>query len=669
MNFFEHQKRARRNTFWLIALYLAAVLGILAAVDALVTALYLFDSDSHVTGRTPEALHMFALAVSAAVILGATVYKVIQLAGGGEAVARMVGARQVMPQSGDLSEKRLMNVVEEMAIASGTAVPGIYVMDDESAINAFAAGYDPNTAIVAVTRGALEKLDRDELQGVIGHEFSHILNGDMRINVRMMAVLFGITCIGSIGQFLMRVTSESRSSSRNRDGGSAQFGIFLLGLGLFVIGAIGVFFARLIKAAVSRQREFLADASSVQFTRNPDGLAGALDRISATRVGTLVAGRYAEELSHMFFGQAVRMFLSGWMDTHPPLDERIRRVRPGFPRSEYRARRAKQDGDARPHVDIAPATRAQRDLEAWGGAAAVSLQAEHGVATQPQRIVASVGNPSSTHMQYAHGLLESMPPMLRMMAVEPKGAQALALALVLAADEADRRPQIASLESRGFETLTSLALAPAMLVRKLGPAYVLPLLDLATPALRALLVNERAALLEALRCAIEADRKVTLQEFVLLGIAQRRLDAQAGRVRPLGKRSAAEVAPDIALVLSLLARSGHEEARWIVLAFARAATLLRLTNTITLTGEADLDLAAIGAALGRLRELGPDAKARMLEACVLAVTADETIRLREAELLRLIASELDLPLPPILESDKRGQTTISEARATESQRR
>ena len=648
MNFFEHQKRARRNTLWLVALYVLAVLGILAAVDALVTVLYRFDSDTPIAGRVPEALHAVALAVTAAVILGATAYKVIQLADGGAAVARMVGARLVMPQSGDLNERRLINVVEEMAIASGTAMPAIYVMDDESAINAFAAGYEPNAAIVAVTRGALERLDRDELQGVIGHEFSHILNGDMRINVRMMAVLFGITCIGSIGHFLMRAAGESRGS-RSRDGASAQLGIFLLGLGLLVIGAIGVFFARLIKAAVSRQREFLADASSVQFTRNPDGLAGALDRIAVTGAGTLVAGRYAEELSHMFFGQSVRMFLAGWMDTHPPLEERIRRVRPGFPRREYRARRARDEGAVAAVAPIDLEVRKQRDLEAWGGAAAVSLPRELSVATQPQRIVASVGNPTPEHVQYAHGLLESITPMLRMMAAEHKGAQALALALVLAADEGERTQQLQALEQRGMQTLASLALAPAILVRKLGPAYVLPLLDLAMPALRALVLQERTALLAALRCAIETDRQVTLQEFVLFGIAQRRLEAHAGRAARYGKRSAAELKSDIELVLSLLARTGHADERWTKIAFERAATLLRLQDAIALQST-DVRVHAVGEALERLRDLAPDAKARVLEAAVLAITADETISLREAEVVRLIASELDLPLPPILES-------------------
>jgi len=659
MNFFEHQKRARRNTLWLVALYLFAVLAILGAIDALVSLFFVVDSVSLAGVRTPGALHWFALLVPATVIVGATAYKVIQLADGGEAVARMVGARQVLRQSNDMHEMQLLNVVEEMAIAAGTTVPPVYVMDDEAAINAFAAGYVPNEAIIAVTRGALEKLNRDEVQGVIAHEFSHILNGDMRVNVRMIGVLFGITCIGSIGRFLMRAGSGSRRSSRR--GGSGQAGILALGLGLVLIGAIGVFFARVIKAAVSRQREFLADASSVQFTRNPDGLAGALDRISASGAGTLVDGRYAEELSHMFFGQSVKMFLSGLMDTHPPLDERIRRVRPGFPRSNYRLRRAKEDADAmRPPAETGRDAESWYDLEAWGAAAAVSRAAEgettrkitEGVAQlgQSARVVASVGNPTSAHVRYAHGLLESIPPMLHMMATESTGAQALVLALVLAQDETERALQNEALNELGMGELASLALTPAMLLRTLGPAYVLPLLDLTIPSLRILRTAERTKLLDALRCAIEADRKVTLQEFVVLSIAQQRLQAHAGRAQPVGRRTLVELKADVETALSLLTQAGGSDERWMQLAFERAAVLVRLSGTIVLKPWSEIRLDSVTESLGRLRQLAPDAKARLLEACVLAVTADDSINLREAELVRLLASELDLPLPPILAS-------------------
>src|SRR6185295_10385386 len=238
-------------------------------------------------------------------------------------------------------ERRLVNVVEEMAIASGVRVPTVYVMDGERGINAFAAGWDASGAVVVATRGTLETLNRDELQGVVGHEFSHILNGDMRLNIRMLGVLAGIVFIGSIGEFVMRSTRESRDSK-------AAGGVFLVGLALFIIGYVGLFFARVIKAAVSRQREFLADAASVQFTRNPDGIAGALDQIRGASSGALISARCAEDMSHMFFGQSVRMRLGGLLATHPSLDERIARINPGFQPAAYRGKRPPVAEDAAP---------------------------------------------------------------------------------------------------------------------------------------------------------------------------------------------------------------------------------------------------------------------------------------------------------------------------------
>jgi len=650
MDFFEHQQRARRNTTLLVVLYAAAVVAIVGAVDLVLSIFWATEIRSRPGDPIPAGLHWFALGFTLCVILGTTARRIIQLADGGEAVAAMVGARRVDPTTTDLRERRLINVVEEMAIASGTAMPGVYVLDDERAINAFAAGYQPNAAIVAVTRGTLEHLNRDELQGVIGHEFSHILNGDMRINVRMLGVLHGITALGSIGAYLMR---GSRDSGGRRGGNS---GIAALGFGLWVIGSVGVFFARIIKAAVSRQREFLADASSVQFTRNPDGIAGALDRIGATGAGTVVEGRHAEELSHMFFGQSVRMLFSNLLDTHPPIDERIARVRPGFQRRQYRVQRA---ADSAPAVaaDIAPAAAAEehpgRDdarLEAWGGAAALSLAAEHGSrdATVAAAVVATVGNPSPAHVRYAQGLLDHVPPMLRLMVGQPQGAQAVALALVLAADEPTRELQLRALQDAGAGNLAALAVGPATLVRRLGPAHVLPLFDLAAPALKRLGPQERASLLRALRAAIEADRRVTLQEFALLTIATRRLSDHPDRALPTGSGTLAHARDEVVLLLSLLAHSGARDERWAQIAYERGLLSLRLGTTPPPVARGDVKLGAVTGALERLRGLAPTDKARLLEACVLAVMADEKLELAEAELVRMVASELECPLPPII---------------------
>ncbi|HSA90012.1 MAG TPA: M48 family metallopeptidase, partial [Burkholderiales bacterium] len=323
--FFEHQRLARRNSKVMVALFALAVVAVMVAVDAVLGALYAWSTGE----AAPASVYVAGALATAALILCVSLFNVARLGEGGAAVARMIGARRVPPGTADPLERRLRNVVEEMAIASGVRVPEVYVMDGERGINAFAAGWDTSSAVVAVTRGMLQTLTRDELQGVVAHEFSHILNGDMRLNVRMLGVLAGIVFIGSLGKFVMRSTRGSRDAK----------GFILAGLALFVIGYVGLFFARLIKAAVSRQREFLADASSVQFTRNPDGIAGALDQIRTSGAGTRIENRYAEEMSHMFFGAAVAVRLARLLDTHPPLDERIRRVHPQFQRSEYRAKR------------------------------------------------------------------------------------------------------------------------------------------------------------------------------------------------------------------------------------------------------------------------------------------------------------------------------------------
>jgi Zn-dependent protease with chaperone function len=342
-SFFENQHLARRNTKLLVLMYVLAVIGVIFAVDLVLAGLYAWSIDlppqmQHLglAARlkiVPTAIYVLGGLATAVVILAVSGWNMTQLSSGGKAVAEMVGARRIPPDTGDPLERRLVNVVEEMSIASGVRVPAVYVMDGEQGINAFAAGYEVSDSILAVTRGTLETLNRDELQGVIGHEFSHILNGDMRLNIRMIGVLAGIVFIGSAGNFLLR---SLRGGSDNK--GAAP--IFAAGLALMLIGYIGLFFARLIKAAVSRQREFLADASSVQFTRNPDGIAGALDQIEVSATGALIANRRAEDLSHMFFGQGIRVVLSGLFDTHPPLEERIARVNARFERASYRKRRA-----------------------------------------------------------------------------------------------------------------------------------------------------------------------------------------------------------------------------------------------------------------------------------------------------------------------------------------
>ncbi|MDX1376929.1 MAG: M48 family metallopeptidase, partial [Burkholderiales bacterium] len=434
MNFFEHQQLARRNTRVMVALYLLAVLGVIVAVDAVIAGVWLWmQSDATLEARraplalsaVPPGLLLWGAAGPAAVIFLVSLFHTLRLGGGGEAVAAMVGARRVAAETQDPLERRYLHVVEEMAIASGMRVPGVYVMDAEAGINAFAAGYEVSNAVVAVTRGALETLTRDELQGVIAHEFSHILNGDMRLNVRMLGVLQGIVFIGAIGEFLLR--TMGRGGGR-RDGAAP---LLAAGAGLLAIGAVGLVFARLIKAAVARQREFLADASSVQFTRNPGGIAGALDQIRIAAAGARIDSRRAEELSHMFFGPSVKVWLSGVFATHPPLDARIARVEPRFDAESYRRTRAaaEQTAGAEPAAKEKDDAR-RRQAARWAVTHAVltglpagrrlgDLSADW--ARTADESAALVGALDADKVDFAARLIDALPEWLREQLHAPEG--------------------------------------------------------------------------------------------------------------------------------------------------------------------------------------------------------------------------------------------------------
>ena len=332
MDFFAQQEKTRKKTKWLVIYFILAVAAMIVAIY--IASLLIFsgvqlhqhrfnDEQPQFDLWNPQIFLGVALGTIAVILIGSS-YKTMALAAGGSAVSEMMGARLVSANTTDPDERKLLNVVEEMAIASGVPVPQVYVMDDENGINAFAAGHKPGDATVTVTRGCMKLLSRDELQGVIGHEFSHILNGDMRLNLRLMGTIFGILCLAIIGRILLQT---ARGGGRSR----GQNPLPILGLALLIIGYIGVFFGRLIQAAVSRQREFLADASSVQFTRNPNGITGALKKIGGLgENGSRLAHARSEELSHMFFSNGISEAFIGLLETHPPLDERIRAFDPNF---------------------------------------------------------------------------------------------------------------------------------------------------------------------------------------------------------------------------------------------------------------------------------------------------------------------------------------------------
>jgi Zn-dependent protease with chaperone function len=611
LNFFEQQALAQRNTRVLVLLYALAVAAIAAAVSAVVAGAYLMSQAQHSPvprglASVPAPLWWGAALGTLGVILAVTVVQTLRLGSGGETVARMAGGREVAPGTTDPLERRLLNVVEEMAIASGARVPKVYVLPGEAGVNAFAAGTMPSNAVVAVTRGTLESLNREELQGVIGHEFSHILHGDMRLNLRMMGVLAGIVFLGALGGFLMR--GAGRSGGR-RDGTAA---VLAVGLGLFVVGYTGLFFARLIKSAVARQREFLADAASVQYTRNPEGLAGALDQVRASGRGTLIANRFAEDMSHMYFGDSVRLGLAALYATHPPLEERIRRVLPGFDGQAYRARRAP------PSVPDDDSERRRRAAETLLAAAAAASRgqraddASQAWGRSPQESAALVGQVDADNVQVAQRLLDALPADMREALREPEGARRVVLEMV------SRRPGAG----------------------RLPPAMRLPLLDVALPALKRMDEAERGSFLASVEGVVRADRRLTLHEFVLLAMLRAQLAPPA---RPPAARAALpDRRPAATTLLTLIALASGSEPRG---AFDAGAAELRLEGAELLTRD-KLTPEAVQASLDALRDLSPDAKRRLVAGLFAAATADGRIRLGEAELLRLVGAVLECPLPP-----------------------
>jgi Zn-dependent protease with chaperone function len=301
MNFFAAQDDARRRTKWLVVYFALAIIGVILSVYGIVYIAMLYMGMT-VNPWMPGVFTATALGTGGVMGTG-SLFKTMQLNGGGAVVAKDLGARQIDPHTNDADERRLVNVVEEMAIASGLPVPGIWLMDDELAINAFAAGTEPGNAVVAVTRGCLQRLSRSELQGVVAHEFSHILNGDMKLNMRLMGLLFGVLMISMIGNMLFQALRfmRVRSSNSKNSGAGVVVVIVLAGVALMIVGSIGVFFGRLIQAAISRQREYLADASAVQFTRDPEGIAGALKKIGGQQDGARINAPKATEASHLFF--------------------------------------------------------------------------------------------------------------------------------------------------------------------------------------------------------------------------------------------------------------------------------------------------------------------------------------------------------------------------------
>ena len=670
MDFFEAQARAKKRTTRLVLLFTLAVCGTIAA--GYLAAMLAFQQVGPRVRQTERnywsyqrtavwpdadaATHWWDPRVFAAVALGtltvvggASLFKWAQFRAGGSAVAESVNGRRVDPHTTQLNERRLLNVVEEMAIASGVPVPAVYVLDDEPAINAFAAGLTTSDAVVAVTRGALEKLTRDELQGVIGHEFSHILNGDMRLNVKLTAIVFGILVLGLIGRGILHGLRFSRPRGKNSGGVVAA--IVFAGVALLVIGYVGYFFGRLIQSAVSRQREFLADASAVQFTRNPAGLAGALRKIGGYALGSSLQHSKSTAIGHFFFSQGFRSSLGGLWATHPPLGERIRAIDPQFDGKYYApplvvdiAQESFQTAGFAPRSTPVPSAAA----EYTPIAAIPSRPVPRKIPFKPSSVVATAGVPSSVHVDQARAILANLPNRLREASRIPAEATALIYGLLLSPEPSVRAKQQALVAQHAGEESSRLlaSLRPALSL--LQEEARLPILQLSLPALRALDPATLERFLATLDEMVHVDQEVTVFEFTLQRILIHYLALGQKPTEP-GTQiySFNAVVPEIAIVLSTFARLASKDEATVAQSFAAGAAQLKLVeNQLKLLDAAACNFAALDAALDKLGRSSGPIKQRMLTAAGAVVNADGMILVSEAELLRAIAAALDVPLPP-----------------------
>lgn len=661
MDFFQRQDNARRYTKRLVVYFALAVatmivtiyllsLVIFAGVQSSRSHRHFYNDDfsaSQIELWNPKLFLGVSAGVLAVIFIGSA-SKTAELSSGGSAVAAMFGGRLINPNTTEPDERKLLNVVEEMSIASGVPMPQVFVLDREQGINAFAAGHTTSDAAVTVTRGCMKMLSRDELQGVIGHEFSHILNGDMRLNIRLMGIIFGILCLTVVGRVLLYTGRGGGRRDRNP--------LPILGLGLLVIGSIGVFFGRLIQAAVSRQREFLADASSVQFTRNPLGLSGALQKIGRYSYGSRIESPQAEQASHLFFGNGISEPLFGLLATHPPISDRIRAIDPTW------------DGKFPPltpeqipvieraaFADLKAARHAMPDIT--GSILAGAIMAENQPQPPPIKsntVLPGLGQLTTKHLAYAADLRNSLPEKLRDAAHDSLGAVAIIYGLLLGEDGPGRQSLLAQLATRVPQPVYDETVRLLPSVSEIAARAKLALANLALPGLRQLSEPQLKQFNETVQFLIEADGELDLFEYVLQKMVRRHL---ASQFAPAPKAvvqfySSKPLLPDCTVLLSAIAHAGQDNDVEAEKAFNLGAQYLRIPGGfISMSPASECGLEQIDNALNRLAQAAPQIKKNLLEACAQTVAADGVIQESEAELLRAIADTLDCPIPPFVQME------------------
>ncbi|HHJ34226.1 MAG TPA: hypothetical protein ENJ87_00525 [Gammaproteobacteria bacterium] len=648
MNFFEAQDSARRSTSLLIVLFLLAI-GALLALSNLIVFEYLYIKEyPKPTFSLSELGRVFdpnlSILLSAAIIgficLG-SLYKLAQLSSGGSAIAQYLGGVIIPRSSSDPLHKKILNIVEEMAIASGVPVPQVYILNEQG-INAFAAGWKTTNAVIGITRGALERLTRDELQGVIAHEFSHIFNGDMRLNIRLIAILHGILMIGLTGRMILRSLRFIRVSRNSKGGGQAILLIVGIGGALAVVGYTGTFFGNWIKSLISRQREYLADASAVRYTRSSEGIANALKKIGGAVYGSRMLAASVDEYSHAYFALGDTAFSWFSFSTHPPLKKRILRIDPRWDGRYFFDER-------KPARDEAGKEQAEQSRKKTIATAIITGAGLDVAAQDVMHSLDNIGEVSQQHVDAAHAWHKALPEGILASAENPYGAQALILALLLDEKVAIKNEQYAVLNDVIGELHASTVEQAKEQVAGLQRTQTLLLIDLALPTLKEMTIEQYQRFKQCVQQLITADHKVELGEWVIQRLVLQQLDEQYGlRKKKVAKYfvlGSAKYSSE--LMLSLLAYLEHKDAQQARQAFDGAKRSIS-AGALKLLPKETISLESLNQAMDELEYLKPPLKKRFLQACVSCISHNGKVTIQAYELTRTIASCLDCPMPPVL---------------------
>ncbi|HAS6501573.1 TPA: M48 family metallopeptidase [Vibrio parahaemolyticus] len=613
MDFFHHQDTARQRTGLLVMLFTLAVLAITGLVSVISIGIYFYF-----TGEpfTTQSIISYCLLSFVGVLLVVSISSFIRLselnANGGRGVAESIGGKLISTDTSNAKHRQLLNVVEEMSIASGIPVPPVYMMAEEHGINAFAAGMSIDDAVIGVTQGALDAFSRDELQGVIAHEFSHILNGDMRLNTRLIGALFGITCIAHFGHLILDNSNSTRHVSRSSSDSNKGFAvIILIAIVCLVLGWLGTLFGNMIKAAISRQREFLADASAVQFTRNDQGIAGALKKIGSNVQGSTLNTKASDEMSHMMFGQSKLSGFSSLFATHPPLDERIRRIEPNW------------DGiyAQHSHAQSTAFDNEQVSGFAVGGSSPASQSA----------------SPSEQLSETGQQLISQLPPELVDIAREPYSARFIAFALIFDGSDIQREM------IKSYVPLASQSTLLPWLDYDLPLHLRFPLLELALPALKSLSEAQKISLCKVLRELSETDNQYSLAEWCVINLLEKQLLASFGFIKQ--HKTLKQLEESVFWLLRELAWVSHSQADKAQRACHCALAHLGFPEVKLEPANSNWHLSR--AALELLLQLKPKDRRIFVKACRLAIESDGEITVAEGELYRVIACFLEVPEPPL----------------------